>query len=164
MVARSANVVAENIYVDTDYLNVYGDIIPRRRGAGLAEAEVGMENVVSFWFRVSGLSVLPFWLLMWLRPRARITRRVMASPFVVLGPLLLYATLVLPRLWTLLPLVARPELARIAPLLGTPLGATIAWAHFLALDLFAGRCRRGALSQGAGKTPTVKVSVGELSP
>lgn len=37
------------------------------------------------------------------------------------------------------PAVSSPTLAGIAALLGTPDGATIAWAHFLAFDLFVGR-------------------------
>jgi hypothetical protein len=35
--------------------------------------------------------------------------------------------------------VAQPDLPRVAAPLGTPRGATIAWMHFLAFDLFVGR-------------------------
>jgi len=35
--------------------------------------------------------------------------------------------------------LANPTLAIIAAILGQPTGATIAWAHFLAFDLFVGR-------------------------
>lgn len=35
--------------------------------------------------------------------------------------------------------LANPTLEPIAALLGTPLGATTGWAHFLAFDLFVGR-------------------------
>jgi hypothetical protein len=55
------------------------------------------------------------------------------------APALLYAALVLPRLGTVWPAVARPALTGIATLLGSPEGATIAWIHFLAFDLFIGR-------------------------
>src|SRR6185436_8347075 len=72
-------------------------------------------------FAASSLLVLPFWLLMILAPRWRWTERLLRSPFVVAGPVALYAALV------------------VADLLGTARGATIAWAHFLALDLFVGR-------------------------
>ena len=98
-----------------------------------------MENVVPFVFEVGGLTVLPFWTLMIALPGAKLTERVLRSPLVVAGPAVLYALLVVPLLATLLPAVARPALPEIARLLGTPVGATIAWMHFLALDLLAGR-------------------------
>src|SRR4051794_33003685 len=90
-------------------------------------------------FSLGSLLVLPFWLPMIVAPRWRWTRRLMSSPLVVLGPVALYAALVLPDLLALLPALARPELPTIAALLGTPRGATIAWMHFLAFDLFVAR-------------------------
>jgi ABA4-like protein len=90
-------------------------------------------------FKLSNLLVAPFWVLMILLPRWRFTERVMRSPWVALGPALLYAVLMTPRLLALAPALLRPELQTIAALLGTPEGATIAWAHFLAFDLFVGR-------------------------
>jgi hypothetical protein len=90
-------------------------------------------------FAASSLLVLPFWLLMIVAPRWRWTERLMRSPQVVAGAVALYAALVIPDLLALLPALARPDLPSISALLGTPRGATIAWAHFLALDLFAAR-------------------------
>ena len=90
-------------------------------------------------FKLSNLLVAPFWLLMILLPRWRFTNRLMRSPWVALGPAALYAVLMTPRLLELAPALLRPELPSIAALLGTPGGATIAWAHFLAFDLFVGR-------------------------
>ena len=90
-------------------------------------------------FGLSNLLVAPFWLLMMLLPRWRFTERVLRSPLVVLGPAVLYTVLTTPRLLELAPALLRPELPRIAALLGTPEGAAIAWAHFLAFDLFVGR-------------------------
>jgi hypothetical protein len=90
-------------------------------------------------FRLSNMLVLPFWALMILLPRWRWTRRIMRSPFVSAAPALLYAALVLPRLGAIWPAIARPTLPGIATLLGSPEGATIAWVHFLAFDLFVGR-------------------------
>jgi len=90
-------------------------------------------------FSLSGLLVTPIWLAMILLPGWSVTRRVVASPLVALAPALLYAVLVLPRILELLPIVARPDLATIAALLGTPDGATIGWIHFLAFDIFVGR-------------------------
>jgi len=90
-------------------------------------------------FSWSSAVVMPFWLLMLAAPRWRWTVRVLQSPLVIAGPVAIYAALVLPRLGVLLPALARPQLPLLAGLLGTPEGAMIAWAHFLALDLLAGR-------------------------
>ncbi|WP_437793784.1 ABA4-like family protein [Sorangium sp. So ce693] len=90
-------------------------------------------------FGLSGLLVLPFWFLMIFLPRARWTRRIMESPLVVVAPALLYTALVLPAIGEVLPIVNQPSLAAVAPLLGSPAGATIGWVHFLTFDLFVGR-------------------------
>jgi len=90
-------------------------------------------------FSISNLLVLPFWLLMILLPRWRVTERVMASLWPLAPAALLYAALVLPNLPALLPALSNPDLATMAALLGSPAGATVAWVHFLAFDLFVGR-------------------------
>lgn len=90
-------------------------------------------------FLLSNLLVMPFWFLMLLLPHWRWTQRILASPWVIGPAALLYVLLVLPALGSLLPQLANPQLDAIAALLGTPQGATVAWAHFLAFDLFAGR-------------------------
>jgi Domain of unknown function (DUF4281) len=90
-------------------------------------------------FEVSTLTVLPFWALMIFLPHWRVTRGLMGSPLVCAIPALFYAALVIPRLAEVWQAVARPELSGIAALLGSPAGATIAWLHFLAFDLFVGR-------------------------
>lgn len=90
-------------------------------------------------FSIANLTVMPFWLSLILAPRTRWTDRLMRSPLVVLPPIALYAALVLPALGVVLPAVARPELSGVVALLGTPLGTTAAWTHFLAFDLFIGR-------------------------
>ena len=82
---------------------------------------------------------LPFWALMILAPGWSVSRRVIASPLIVVPPLLVYALAVLPALGIVLPAVASPTLAGVAGLLGTPLGATAGWAHFIGFDLFVGR-------------------------
>lgn len=63
----------------------------------------------------------------------------MASPWVSAAPAALYAALVLPQLGAILPVVSGGSLTNVAALLGTEFGATVAWAHFLAFDLFVGR-------------------------
>ena len=90
-------------------------------------------------FTLSNVLVLPFWLLILLAPRWRVTRRVIGSPLIVVPIALLYSALVLPGLPALLPTLANPGLAAIAEGFGTPQGATAAWAHLLAFDLFTGR-------------------------
>ena len=90
-------------------------------------------------FRLSNFLVLPFWALMMLLPRWRWTTRIIRSPFVSAAPATLYAALVLPRLGEIWSAVLRPTLSGIVALLGSPAGATIAWVHFLAFDLFVGR-------------------------
>ena len=62
-----------------------------------------------------------------------------ASPLIVVPPLLVYALAVLPALSDVLPAVASPTLTGVAGLLGTPLGAAAGWAHFIGFDLFVGR-------------------------
>ncbi len=90
-------------------------------------------------FSLSNLLVLPFWCLMIMLPRWRVTQRLMNSPMVVLGPVLLYAALVLPNVANILPAIVQPSVAGVRVLLSNELGATAAWAHFLAFDLFVGR-------------------------
>ena len=90
-------------------------------------------------FSLSNLTVMPFWLLMIVLPRWRWTERIMRSPLVALLPALIYAALVLPRFGAIFAAVRNPTLVGIVSILGTPEGATIAWAHFLAFDLLAGR-------------------------
>jgi hypothetical protein len=63
----------------------------------------------------------------------------MRTPWASAAPAALYASLVLPRLGAIWPAISRPTLGAVAALLGSPEGATIAWIHFLAFDLFIGR-------------------------
>jgi Domain of unknown function (DUF4281) len=90
-------------------------------------------------FSISSLLVVPFWALMIFAPRWTWMRRIIGSPLISLPAALLYAVLVVPNMLSLLPALANPRLEGIAALLGSPQGATIAWVHFLAFDLFVGR-------------------------
>lgn len=90
-------------------------------------------------FSLSSLLVMPFWFLMIFLPGWRWTRRIVVSPWISAGAALLYATLVLPGILQILPAVMNPSLEGISSLLGTSAGATIAWVHFLAFDLFVGQ-------------------------
>ena len=90
-------------------------------------------------FKLSGLAVLPFWALMIFLPRWSATKRLMSSPLVCAVPAALYAALVIPRFGEVWLAVSDPELSGVAALLGSPVGATVGWLHFLAFDLFVGR-------------------------
>ena len=81
----------------------------------------------------------PFWVLMILLPGWSWTRRIVASPLIVLPVVLIYALVVVPAFGEVLPAVAAPTLAGIRELLGTADGAAAAWAHMIAFDLFVGR-------------------------
>ncbi len=90
-------------------------------------------------FSLSSVLVMPFWFLIIVLPHWRWTKRIMQSPLVIAAAALLYAALVLPQIGQVLPAVLNPTLPGITALLGSPAGATIAWVHFLAFDLFVGR-------------------------
>ncbi len=90
-------------------------------------------------FSLTFLLAAPFWALMILLPGWSWTRRIIASPLIVLPIVLIYALLVIPAFGEVLPAVANPALGGIRELLGTADGAAAAWAHMLAFDLFAGR-------------------------
>ena len=89
-------------------------------------------------FRSSNFLVLPFWVMIIALPRWRWTERIMKSPLVSMAPALVYGTPVVLHLLVIWPVIARPALGGVAQLLGSPSGATIAWLHFLAFDLFVG--------------------------
>lgn len=88
-------------------------------------------------FSLSTAAVMPFWVLMILLPRWRVTRFVMSSPLVIVPAAILYAVVVLPQVGPLID--AFDYAASLAALLGTPAGATLVWAHLLVSDLFIGR-------------------------
>jgi len=90
-------------------------------------------------FSLSSALVMPFWILMIFFPHWRWTNRVMQSQLVLVPVAALYALLVLPHFGDIFIEVANPTLNSISALLGTSYGATIAWVHFLAFDLFVGR-------------------------
>ena len=100
--------------------------------------EQSLESVTGF-FSISGLFVLPFWGLLIFLPKWSVTRHLAHSPWIALGPALLYGILVLPNIGILSPLIAKPTLQGFMALLGTPLGASVAWVHFLTFDLLIGR-------------------------
>ena len=90
-------------------------------------------------FQISNLTAIPFWLLMVFAPRWSWTKRVVGSPYLIVPAALLYTVAVLPGALAAFPTLANPTLESVRALLGSPSGATVAWVHFLAFDLFVGR-------------------------
>ena len=90
-------------------------------------------------YNLINLYVLPFWALMILAPHWAGTKRVMQSVWPVAVLPVIYAVLLVSQLVNPSGMPLDFSLNGIAALLGTPVGAAIGWAHFLALDLFAGR-------------------------
>ena len=91
-------------------------------------------------FTLAALPVVPLWLLMIFAPRWSWTVRIVSQPWAYAPLGVVYAVLVLTRLGEVARIVVvDPRLDTVAPLLATPAGATIAWVHFLAFDVFVGR-------------------------
>ena len=88
-------------------------------------------------FSLSMIAVLPFWVLMILLPRWRVTRLVVSSPWIIVPAAILYAVVVLPQVGPLID--SFQSATSFAAVVGTPAGATLVWAHLLASDLFIGR-------------------------
>ena len=90
-------------------------------------------------FSISNLLVMPFWFLMIVLPKWKVTQRLMQSPWVVAPVAIIYSAMIVPKMGELLPALSSPSVRSISEALGTPEGATVGWAHFLAFDLFVGR-------------------------
>lgn len=90
-------------------------------------------------FGVTFVLAAPFWALMVFAPTWGWTRRLAASPWIVVPPALIYAALAVPRLPDLLPALLAPTLDGVREILATDAGTALAWAHFIAWDLFVGR-------------------------
>ena len=82
---------------------------------------------------------VPFWALMIFAPRWTWTRRIIASPLIVVPPLLVYVALLVPQFAAFAGPVVSADLAGITAVLGTPAGAAAIWAHAIGFDLFVGR-------------------------
>jgi hypothetical protein len=87
-------------------------------------------------FELCNLVVLPFWLLMVLLPAWTVTRRLIASPWVVAPPAVLYLVTLLPVATMILPEVVNPVQARI---MGRARGYSAWWVSpVLVLTLLVG--------------------------
>jgi hypothetical protein len=91
-------------------------------------------------FSLAVLPVAPLWLLMIFAPGWAWTRRIVSQPWSYAPLAALYTVLVVANAAEVVPVIVRsPSLETVGPLLGTAAGATIAWVHFLAFDVFVGR-------------------------
>jgi Domain of unknown function (DUF4281) len=82
---------------------------------------------------------VPFWALMIFAPGWSWTRRIIASPLIVVPPLLVYVALLVPQFAAFAGPVVSADLPGLAAVLGTPAGAAAIWAHAIGFDLFVGR-------------------------
>ncbi|ATY09568.1 DUF4281 domain-containing protein [Amycolatopsis sp. AA4] len=82
---------------------------------------------------------VPFWALMIFLPGWRGTRRILASPWVPLLPLVWYFVLAIPHFGELWHAMQRPDLGVLQGFLSSSYGAALVWAHLIAFDLFIAR-------------------------
>lgn len=97
------------------------------------------EELLTRLFEIGSLLVFPFWLLMVFLPHWRWTKRIIASPWIIIGPALLYVIAVLPNAFEIMAAFNPPTMDSVGTLIATPLGTVASWQHFLAFDLFMGR-------------------------
>jgi len=95
---------------------------------------------MDFLFHFSALLVTPFWLAMILFPKAGLTQKMVASPWIILPPIACYLIVLLPNFTAGLLIFKNPSPANLALTMGETWGATLFWAYAGAFDLFVGRC------------------------
>ncbi len=98
-----------------------------------------MDSIYILAFKVVSLAAVPFWILMICAPNWPFTRRFMTSLVPMLIMALPYAILELPLYLPHLPHFLNPQFEYIQSILGQTKTVTLAWSHFIATDLFAGR-------------------------
>jgi Domain of unknown function (DUF4281) len=82
---------------------------------------------------------VPFWAMMILLPHWRWTSRIIASPLIVVPPLVIYLLVMIPMFPQFWRAVSAPDLAVLQDVLASPSGAAAVWAQLIAFDLFIGR-------------------------
>ncbi|NUR90712.1 MAG: DUF4281 domain-containing protein, partial [Nonomuraea sp.] len=90
-------------------------------------------------FDLSFYLAAPFWALMILAPTWRVTRRIAASPLIVLPALAVNLWLLIPLLGAFWPVVSRPSLDGLQALVADPRALAALWAQIIAWDLLVGR-------------------------
>lgn len=81
----------------------------------------------------------PFWALMILLPTWSWTAKIVASPWIVLPALVVWAVAAIPVFGPLWMLVVSPNLSGLRDLVADPGALTAVWAQIIAWDLFIGR-------------------------
>lgn len=81
----------------------------------------------------------PFWVLMILAPTWSWTAKIIASPWIVLPALVVWAVAAIPMFGPLWMLVVSPSLSGLRDLVADPGALTAVWAQIIAWDLFIGR-------------------------
>ncbi|WP_410876721.1 ABA4-like family protein [Nocardia sp. A7] len=90
-------------------------------------------------FDLSFFVTVPFWALMIFAPTWRWTRTIIASPWIMSAPLVVWAIVAIPVLGAMWALVTSPSLDAITAATADPAVLTALWAQILAWDLFLGR-------------------------
>ena len=90
-------------------------------------------------FHGSAIAVLPFWLAMILFPRAAWTRRMVATPWIIVPPVACYVLLGMPHVSQLVAVFGQASPESLAAVMGEPWAASMFWAYAGAFDLFVGR-------------------------
>ncbi|MFI5842917.1 ABA4-like family protein [Catenuloplanes sp. NPDC051500] len=90
-------------------------------------------------FRLAFALAAPFWALMILAPRWRWTRRIAASPLIVLAPLSIWPVAIGSDFGPFATEMLNPDLDGVRALFASPGVVTAVWAHLIAFDLFIGR-------------------------
>jgi hypothetical protein len=94
---------------------------------------------VSTVFDLAFYVAAPFWVLMVLLPTWSWTARIIASPWIVLPALVVWAVAATPMFGPLWILVVSPSLSELRDLAADPGALTAVWAQIIAWDLFIGR-------------------------
>jgi hypothetical protein len=90
-------------------------------------------------FYFSAISVLPFWTAMIAFPRAPLTEKLVASPWIVLPAAFCYVAFAAPHAGELLGVFSSPSPESLASVMAQPWAASMFWAYAGAFDLFVGR-------------------------
>ncbi|WP_433049670.1 ABA4-like family protein [Dactylosporangium sp. CS-033363] len=90
-------------------------------------------------FQLAFLATVPFWALMILAPTWGWSRRIIASPFIVLPTLVVWAVAIAPALGDFAREMLNPDLAGVKALLARDEVVAAVWAQVIAWDLFIGR-------------------------
>ncbi|WP_424189514.1 ABA4-like family protein [Actinokineospora sp. G85] len=95
--------------------------------------------MTSVLFDLSFFVAAPFWLLMIVAPLWSWTRRVVASPWVVVPVVVVWLVLAVPVFGDLVALVSQPTLEGAVAFVRDERGLAALWAQIIAWDLFIGR-------------------------